>query len=867
MPRLGINITDNVYYAPDRPFVNLADRCIPYFSSSSTVYTEDALGFPLNITNPSDVFTRVDLYKGHPNGVYNFTWDGPANAIEVDFGVGTNGSTSGTFTKSSDNLTVLLRMRKSVTGLRVWHSSDNIAQTFSTDFLEFMKDFKTIRFMNWCSVNYPDYVTPTAPVWSKRRKKHSFTQSRPSFETYGETAWELIAELCNTTRSACWICIHHLADATWIANVAKLMHKELDADIPLIVEHSNEVWNGAFAQNVYSRAAGVGNMADTDSTRRGFVWHAKRTALIGDIFRAHCKGRPLDITLGLQAATYGFFDFAKSTDPTGELAPALLKCDSYSIAPYFGGYVAGPNGTTTTQLRDLVLAGGVNEVFSQINTQYALGTEANPWTQMTQWATRATADAKVLRGYEGGQHVVAQGSDQSNSALTVILTSANRDSRMYNLHLEYLDGWKSRTSDAEMCLFNACQAFDQYGSWGLEEYQNQKVIAGSSAVPKYQAVLDWIGGKTSTTGDPTGTFFRAVTALPAIMEPNTVYAVKATTDSDCQIVITDRAGMPVPLNTGNVYVDVFETPGTGTWTKRAGAVMVKAIAIGGGNGGGSGRRGAAGSDRYGGGGGGGGGIAVAEFPASVLGATEFVWVGDKGVGGAAQTTNDTNGNPGSTGYPSAFGCVDNTLSGSTATGTKLKTGAGIPAGGGTNAAGAAGTGGAGFPSLALIGTGSSGGAGSNGAGAAATASGLACPGGGGGGGINTSNTAAAGGAGGGTGLASGSGPIAFYVGGAGGAVGVAGEDGANASTPVAGSGGGGGGASTSAVGGDGGAGGIYGAGGGGGGASANGFASGKGGDGANGCVVVVSLIRTNEAILRQDGGAWLRSDGGRWIWG
>ena len=831
MPQVGINLNELVYYVKGRPWVNVANSIAEFFSGSSTVYSTNADGYPTGIVNPNDLSARLDLGEGYPNGTYNVDWVGPANAVTVDGG--TNGPTSCTFTKATSVLIQLFRIKADITDLRIWHSSENINETFNPVFLDKMKDYAGVRCMNWASPNH-DWT----PDWNTRRTRTSWSQGRKSVGG-GEVAWEFQCELANKIRKPLWLCIHWRASLSYARKLAALIHKELDPDIPVIFEHGNELWNAAFPQFAYSIAPGTGNMADTDQYRRGFVWHAKRTADIGAVFKSVMKGRQVTVALGAQAAGYGFWDYCRSGDPTGDLAAALPNIDAFAIAPYFGNYCMSTDG-----LRDAVLAGGVDVIFSQIRTHLDMTDNSGPYTQMTEWKNRANTEGKILLGYEGGQHVSLRGVDQGNATLIAHMASANRDSRMYNLYLEYLDQWKTRTGNSLMFLFNDVQDDGSHGAWGHERYEGEAQFRTGGAVGtnhKYKAVWDWING-TTLAGAPTDTMFRAVAALPAVPEPNTIYAIKATTDSDCQIVMTDRAGMPVPLNTGNVYVDVFETPGTGTWTKRAGAVMVKAIAIGGGNGGGSGRRGAAGSDRYGGGGGGGGGIAVAEFPASVLGATEFVWVGAGGAGGAAVTSNDTNGNPGITGYPSAFGCTDNTLSGSTATGTKLKTGAGVPAGGGTNAAGAAGTGGAGFPGLALIGNGSSGGAGSNGAGAAATASGLACPGGGGGGGINTSNTASAGGAGGGTGLASGSGPIAFYVGGAGGAVGVAGEDGANASTPVPGSGGGGGGASTSAAGGDGGAGGIYGAGGGGGGASANGFASGKGGDGANGCVVVVTSL-------------------------
>ncbi len=204
---------------------------------------------------------------------------------------------------------------------------------------------------------------------------------------------------------------------------------------------------------------------------------------------------------------------------------------------------------------------------------------------------------------------------------------------------------------------------------------------------KYKAVWDWINGQTLAGPSTAPSMFPRSGRVANRAEPNCVYAVKAATDTiaNCchrsrRVAHSAQHGLGIRgrvRNTGHRHVDKTGRGRIGQghlhrwrqwWWIRP-------------------TRGA-GTERYGGGGGGGGGIAMAEFPAAALNSTEFCWVGAGGAGGAAQTTNDTNGNPGSTGYPSAFGCVDNTLAGSTATGTKLKTAAGIPAGGGTTSAGA-----------------------------------------------------------------------------------------------------------------------------------------------------------------------------------
>lgn len=295
---------------------------------------------------------------------------------------------------------------------------------------------------------------------------------------------------------------------------------------------------------------------------------------------------------------------------------------------------------------------------------------------------------------------------------------------------------------------------------------------------------------------------------------------------------TGLTGPAGPSN-GAPPLDVQAFTTSGTWTKPTAPVgsapytRVMAICVGGGAGGASGRRGAAGTARSGGSGGGGGGVVTGWAPLAVFSATETVTVGVGGAGGAAITTDDTNGNPGVTGGSSAFAA--NARRGIRATG-------GAASLGGTAAIVAGGVGGSGE---LQAGTGAS---------SSITAQPSAAPGltgrggsgGGAGGGISTGNVPFAGSTGGnitGAGTTGGG-----RSGGTGGAVDASGSVSDYASTVGENSGatgGGGGGASITGAGGTGGAGNNYGGGGAGGGASLNGFASGAGGRGGDGCVYVV----------------------------
>jgi hypothetical protein len=265
------------------------------------------------------------------------------------------------------------------------------------------------------------------------------------------------------------------------------------------------------------------------------------------------------------------------------------------------------------------------------------------------------------------------------------------------------------------------------------------------------------------------------------------------------------------------------------WTIPAGARAISIDAVAGGAGGGSGRRGAAGALRTGGSGGSGGSRSITTlFVSELLTNTLSVQVGRGTAGGAAVTSDDTNGNAGESNLTASSTWVRYNQNAYPITSVLLNAGGGGPGGGGTSAAVGGGVGWSG-----TFQGGAGGLAGTTG-GASAPEVAAAPSGGGSGGPVYANNSSANGGSGGRVSLYS---PTAFGgAAGTSGPVGGAGDNAPASTILVCGQGGGGGAAGSSGAGGNGGNGAFPGGGGGGGGASPNGFASGAGGNGADGVV-------------------------------
>jgi hypothetical protein len=351
-------------------------------------------------------------------------------------------------------------------------------QTFTNEFLDFVDDFQSIRFMDWLKTNH-------SPVqsWADRTPVNFFTQTIES-----GTSWEYIIELSNLMKKDPWICVPHLADDNYILELATQLKNELDPNLTIYVEYSNELWNGAFQQNhdVADLALQLGYTGQPWELT--WKYTAKRSADIFKIFEdIFGEDERLVKIIPTQAANPWLTNQICTYFHDPFYNPQNVSADAIAIAPYFGGNVAneiidrGRLGTIT-----------IPEVLAAMDTN--MTEEVFTWMD----GNKTVADDYNLKliSYEGGQHLVATGANVNNQDLTDLLIATNRDSGMYDLYCKYFDYWYEQTEGGLFAIFSSHSGPSKWGSWGIKEFMADTLNY------KYQAIEDCV---LSYNTEPVGT--------------------------------------------------------------------------------------------------------------------------------------------------------------------------------------------------------------------------------------------------------------------------------------------------------------------------------------------------------------------------
>lgn len=350
------------------------------------------------------------------------------------------------------------------------HTTTYESQPFQESWTDELDPFVNIRFMDWGSTNNNPLQT-----WGERTTLDSYSQSREQ-----GVSLEYQIALSNQLQQDAWFTVPAAADDDYVRNMAAMIRDNLDPNLKVYVEYSNETWNSIFQQTSYVIAQGEALGLDADPWVAGQKYVSQRSAEIWHTFEQEFGVAASDRLVKVMA-TQASFDFISRTrmeallDPT--INPTGIMPDALAIAPYFGGAVADEvvaeglvDTITTDEILDRAQTDLRGDVTSWVTSHKALADEFDIW----------------LITYEGGQHLVGTFENVNNETLTEKLIAANRDPRMYDLYTEYLD----MLHDGGVSLhsnFSYIAEPSKWGSWGVMEDQDQPL----SEAHKYRALTDW----------------------------------------------------------------------------------------------------------------------------------------------------------------------------------------------------------------------------------------------------------------------------------------------------------------------------------------------------------------------------------------
>ncbi len=487
---LGVNLHAITYWSPEWVFKDVFKQSKPWYPQEANSGAWDT-DFPLNLTadgypilgtnpagNPEAAGTLMfrDLDGHYPSGEYICLYDG-VGEVELGMDATVVSSQPGRIVCRVDDPSdsgIFLKIRTTpnpsnpVRNIRLFHSqweNSYLTEPFHPAFLARIAAFKMIRFMDWQRTNHNDFLMD----WEDRARASFQTQASPE----RGVALEHMIQLSNTLGADPWFCMPHLATDDYVVQFAIQCRNQLRPDLQIYIEHSNEVWNGAFGQAQYALQTGKARGLSDNDFQAQLRYHSQRSVQIFEIFEQVFGGTDrLVRVLGSQSDNPWVGTTVMDWDD------AYQHADALAVAPYWDGGLTGNIGVLNMSMSQImdILADDIDETRS-ISEQNA---------------ANAAARGLTLIAYEGGQHLTPKPQYVDNPAMAQKFIEINRHPGMYDLYVRDLEHWAD-VGGGMYAIFSSMSVYSKWGSWGIMEYEDQD----PATAPKYQACLQFIADQAS----------------------------------------------------------------------------------------------------------------------------------------------------------------------------------------------------------------------------------------------------------------------------------------------------------------------------------------------------------------------------------
>lgn len=253
---IGINLYFNKYWTKEMPFADLMLQASEWLNEDLHPFENNNSGFsavtgypytiPVNQDGITHTLKRIiclDNNGIHPSGNYTLLYEGTGSISlegeDVDFLVSETDSTKVYQISPKDKGEILLHITKSeitdpIRNVKLMLPNTKAGEDiFNPAFLEKLAPFSTIRFLNWTETNIN-----TIERWEDRITPEYYNQT-----TSKGVAYEYLILLCNKLGKNMWLNLPHAANTQFLQNLAEMLDNDLNRDIQVFLEYSNEVWN------------------------------------------------------------------------------------------------------------------------------------------------------------------------------------------------------------------------------------------------------------------------------------------------------------------------------------------------------------------------------------------------------------------------------------------------------------------------------------------------------------------------------------------------------------------------------------------------------------------------------------------------
>jgi hypothetical protein len=470
---LGMNLSFVTYWTREWVFTNVMRQSKGWISTNTggspwdngNNIDTDVNGWPILKPGQAAATYMLNANDGrYPAGKYICTYEGEGDIVfnwDAKVTSTQNGRIEVNVTPS--NTGIYLRIENSnpnnhIRNIRLVHE-DLVDRTssFHPLFVERLKPFKTLRFMDWQRTN-----TTSQRQWSDRVTPDYATQAER-----GGVAIELLIELANELGADPWVCMPAQADDDYIRNFAQLVKDRLHPGAKVYVEWSNEIWNTQFEVHKW-----VKQETDNQSMSMPFFdkWAAEARrdfAIWTDVWGAD-SDRVVRVAATQAALSWG----------TGKLLDRLNgQFDAIAPSTYFGLRSSEERAmTSSTSAADIIAILEENIVTDNRRYYAEHGALARQWSQTLGRPIRLIA-------YEGGQHLADGGQNKPHKNA---LIAAQDHPKMYDLYQQNMLEFERAGGSANV-MFNYVGRRDQWGSWGHLQYQDEP----TSNSLKFKAMLDY----------------------------------------------------------------------------------------------------------------------------------------------------------------------------------------------------------------------------------------------------------------------------------------------------------------------------------------------------------------------------------------